>query len=447
MAANSLESPLEALASAPMRARQYLMVGLCCLINLIDGYDVVSLSYAAPVLTKEWHTKAQMLGLVFSAASLGLTLGAFLLAPLSDRFGRRPMMLAALVSITVSHALTSVAYSIQELIWLRFLMGLGLGLLVVSLNVMVSEYANDQRRTLLLALLHAGFTGGMMLGGVLSALVLEPFGWRAIFTAGTIINVVLLTLLLVFMWESPSFLLRAQPANALARVNRILGRLGHAPLAALPPKPVRERRGGQLAALLANEQRVTNLLYWFASLTYAVVGYFLLNWKPKVLVDAGLTPTEAGWIGASVGVAGILGHLSMGWLSRRGGSIGYTAAYFALIGVSLLVFGNAPNKAMLIAAAAMLQFFTVGAYTGLFLNAVELYPPEQRNLGISIMVGFGRLGAIVGPYLGGVLIGADLGRAQTMGVFAAISVIPVVALVMLGRGAARQARSPAAAAV
>ncbi|MEI9928092.1 MAG: MFS transporter [Sphingomonas sp.] len=436
---------LETIASSPMRLRQYVMVALCCLINLTEGYDVVSLSYAAPVLTKEWGTRPEMLGLVFSAASLGLTLGAFLLAPLSDKIGRRPMMFAALAAITVSHALTSVSYSVQELLALRFLMGLGLGLLVVSLNVMVSEYSNDARRSMLLAFLHAGFTGGMIVGGALSALVLVPFGWRAIFAAGAEINLVLLVLLFVFMWESPTFLLARQPARALERLNRILAHLGHAPLAELPPKPERERRGSQLAALLARGERVSNLLFWLASLTFNLVGYFLLNWKPKVLVSAGLTPTEASWIGAATATLGILGHLSMGWLSRKGGAIGFTAIYFLLLGVSLLGFGNAHSALMLIVTSGLLQFFTVGAYTGLFLAAVELYPPERRNIGIGFMVGFGRLGSIFGPYLGGVLLGGDMGRSATFAVFAVISAVPVIAMIVLGRSAARHARPAAVA--
>lgn len=442
MAAN----PLETLSTSPMRLRQYVMVALCCLINVIDGYDVVSLSYAAPVLLKEWGTAPAMLGTVFSAAAVGLAMGAFLLAPLSDRFGRRPMMLGALVAITISHAFSAVSHSIYELMALRFVMGLGLGLLVVSLNVMVSEYANDKHRSMLLSVLHSGFTVGMMLGGLLAALVLEPYGWRAIFVAGTLINILLLALLFLFMWESPAFLVLRQPASALRRINAILTRLGHPAVDRLPDKPATVRRGANVAAMLARGQRQMNLLFWTASLTYAVIGYFLLNWKPKVLVDAGLTPTEASWVGASVGVMGVLGHLAMGWLARGTDPRRLTAIFFAALGVSLVLFGNVQSAVPLIVMVGLLQFFTVGAYTGLFLTAVALYPPERRNLGIGFMVGFGRLGAIIGPFLGGVLLGADMGRSATFAVFAVISAIPVIAMFWLSRSVAHKPIAPAPAA-
>ena len=168
-------SPLEAIANGPMRFQQYAMVALCCLINVTEGYDIVSLAYAAPVIGREWGTPAELMGLVFSAAAIGVALGAFFLAPLADRFGRRAMMLAALIAITVSHAFSAVNHSVYALMGLRLLMGLGLGVLVVSLNIMVAEYSNNQRRNFMLGVLHSGFTVGMMLGGLMAALVLEPW--------------------------------------------------------------------------------------------------------------------------------------------------------------------------------------------------------------------------------------------------------------------------------
>ncbi len=440
-------TPLDTISNAPMRFRQYVMVALCCLINITDGYDVVSLAYAAPVLLREWGTPPEMLGLVFSAASLGLAIGAFFLAPLCDRVGRRPMMLAALIGISVAHGFSAIATSIWELMTLRFLIGLCLGLLVVSLNVMVSEYSNDRQRSTLLAVLHSGFTVGMMLGGLLAALVLEPYGWRAIFVAGAAINMLLLVLLLFFMWESPTFLVSRQPRGALARMNRILGKLGHAQIDELPQRPPEARRGAGIMALLAPSERRMNLLFWGASLSYAVIGYFLLNWKPKVLVDAGLTPTEASLVGATVGIMGVIGHLAIGVLARKWDSRTLTAVFFAMLGVCLVIFGNVSSPVPLIASVGMLQFFTVGAYTGLFLTAVTLYPPERRTIGIGFMVGFGRVGAIFGPFLGGVLLGTDLGRSATFAIFAMISAVPVIAMILLSRGMARRTETPATAAV
>jgi predicted MFS family arabinose efflux permease len=388
-----------------------------------------------------------MLGLVFSAASVGLALGAFFVAPLADRFGRRGLMLAALAAIAVSHALSVITDSIFVLMALRFLMGLGLGVLVVSLNVLVSEYSNNQRRNFLLSILHAGFTIGMMVGGLTAALLLEPFGWRAIFVFGTAMNIALLACLFFFLWESPAYLLAAQPKNALARINEILSKLGHQALAALPPRPERSRETSGLQSLLTKELRTVTLLMWLASLSYAVVGYFLLNWKPTVLVDAGLTPTQASWSGVIEGFLGVGGHIAMGALARNGGEGRMTAVFFGALGVCLVIFGNMGSDPIpLIAMAAAIKFFTVGAYTGVFLAAIALYAPRQRTTALGFVVGWGRVGAIIGPFLGGLVLGAEIGRPGAFGLFAAISIIPVVAMLALNRKAARSADAAAAAA-
>jgi MFS family permease len=433
-----------------MRLQQFVVIALCCLINLSEGYDVVSLAYAAPVLTKEWGTPAHILGLVFSASNLGLTLSAFFLAPFADKFGRRSMMLAALVAIMISHAFAAVTNSIYVLLGLRFLMGLGLGILVVSLNVIVSEYANDQRRNFMLSILHVGFTIGMMVGGAAAALVLEPLGWRAIFTVGAVMNAALIAILFVFLWESPSFLIAKQPKNALARLNKILGKLGHQELTELPPPP-EKKAGLGVASLLGQDIRSATLLMWVTSLSFAVVGYFLLSWKPTVLVHAGLTPTQASFGGVLEDILGIFGHLTIGLLARKGAEARWTAIYFAFAGVILVIFGNlhAPWQFMIL-TGAVLKFFTVGAYTGVLLVAISLYSAQARSLVLGFVVGWGRMGAIIGPVIGGLLLGSgtDEARSMTFAVFAAISAIPVLALLLLMRrnaGAAQPAPAPASA--
>src|SRR5262245_46274209 len=119
------ENPVRALiASSPMHIRQFILVVLCCLINKADGYDVLSLALAAPQLAKEWGVSPQRLGIAFSATSIGLVLGAMLVAPLADRLGRRTVVLAALVDITIVHWCSSVADSIGVMTFLRLAMGL-----------------------------------------------------------------------------------------------------------------------------------------------------------------------------------------------------------------------------------------------------------------------------------------------------------------------------------
>lgn len=437
-------SPLDVLAKMPMRTRQYVIIALCCLINITEGYDMMSAAYTAPLFSAEWGVPRTALGILFSMGSLGLASGAFAAAPIAERMGRRGVTFVALAGITVSHVFSAFANSMEMLTVLKFLMGVGLGMLVVSLNVLVSEYANDDRRNLMLSILHTGFSIGMTLSGAIAGFLLEPYGWRSVFVVGAGINVTLLALLAVFMWESPTYLVTAQPRNALPRLNKILTGLGHPPLDTLPPRPERQVKQNKAAALLSADVRRLSIIMWVASFVYAVVGYFLLNWKPTVLVEAGLTPTQASYAGVLQGIAGSCGHLVFGLFARRIGEERMTAAFFLIMGVVLVVFGAGhASPVVMIALACTLTFFTVGSYTGVFLTTIAYYPPHLRSFGVGFVVGFGRAGAVLGPLIGGMLLDADIGRAMAFVFFASMCIVPAIAMFMLGRKAAPATPAPA----
>lgn len=426
-------------APARMSAYQYAVVVLCCLINIADGFDVVSLAVAAPVLTDEWQVDPALLGAMFSAAAVGLAIGAFLIAPLADKIGRRPVMLGALGTLAAMLLLSGVAANIWQLFVLRFITGVGLGTLVVCLNTTVAEYASDKARNMALAIMHIGFTIGMMLGSGIAALALEMAGWRPIFLAAGALNVVTFVLSAFLLGESRAFLVQRQAPGDLGRLNRLHRKMGIEQLAEMPPRPRdAKRRGGVLRAMLAPEMRTQSILIWVASATYAIVGYFLMNWKPTILANAGLTPSLAAASGIITGACGALGHLAMGVWGRRVGEGRLTTIFFAAAAVTLVIFGlQPPIPVALLAVAGLTTFFIVGAYTGLFLVAVLMYPPGIQNAGVGFVVGFGRIGAIAGPMIGGLLLSAGFGRMDTYFIFSAIAVIPVVTMYYAYRIAAR----------
>lgn len=429
-------------APAGMSPYQYAVVVLCCLINIADGFDVVSLAVAAPVLTREWQVDPALLGMMFSAAAVGLVIGAFLVAPFADKIGRRPVMLSSLGTLAVALLASGVAANIWQLFVLRFITGIGLGTLVVCLNTTVAEHASEKSRNMALAILHIGFTIGMMLGSGIAAIALETAGWRLIFLSAGVLNIVTFVLSLFLLGESREFLVRRQAAGDLARLNRLHRRMNIAELPAMPPKPARSRdRGAALRTMLAPEMRTQTILVWIASATYAVVGYFLMNWKPTILANAGLSPTLAAASGIITGACGTMGHLAMGAWSRRVGEGRLTTLFFAAGAITLVIFGlQPPEPISLLAMAGLTTFFVVGAYTGLFLVSVVMYPPAIQNAGVGFIVGFGRIGAIVGPTIGGLLLSAGLNRMDTYFVFSAIAVIPVVTMYFACQAAARAAR-------
>jgi len=427
-----------------MTRYQYLVVALCCAANIADGFDVVSLSVAAPVLSKQWHIDPAVLGTLFSAVAVGLVIGAFLVAPFADKVGRRPVMLGALGSLAASLLLTSAATDIWHLLALRFVTGIGLGTLVVCLNTTAAEYSSVKFRNMAMATVHIGFTLGMMLGSGIAAAVLGTGGWRTIFLAAGLLNAVTFTLALFILGESRDFLVRRQGPKDLAALNRLHRRMTLPELASMPPRPAAaESSANAIRAMLAGPMRSPTILIWIASLTYALVGYFLLNWKPTVLANAGLSPSLAAASGIITGACGAVGHLAMGLLGRRVGEGRLTAFFFSMAAVTLILFGIMPAAPIpLLAMAGLTTFFVVGAYTGLFLVTAVMYPTAIQNTALGFVVGFGRIGAIIGPMIGGFLFSAGLTRMDTYIVFSIIAVIPAVTMSLVNRLAARAANKP-----
>jgi len=406
------------------------VIAVCCLCNAADGFDVASLSVAAPVLSREWNLDPAMLGLVFTSASIGLALGAFTIGPLTERIGRRPVMLTAIGSLTINLFLTAICNTVMVMAGLRFLTGLALGALVVCLNAHVAEYAGEKSRNMALAVLHVGFTIGLMAASTVAAIVLETLGWREVFMAASLLNAVTFVLCLVLIEESPAFLAGRRRTSDLARYNRAMRRLSQPEVAELPH--LEAGSGGKrlrFTSLLAPPYRTQTILLWVAALTYSIVGYFQMQWKPTIIANAGISPSIAAASGLVAGLFGAVGHLAMGGFGQRFGERRLTGIFFSLTVVALVLFAIQPPQLVpLMTTAGLISFFLVGAYTGLFLVAVITYPTELKTSGLGAMVGFTRVGSAIGPMLGGLLLSYGFSRMNVYFIFSAIAVVPAIAV-------------------
>ncbi|MEZ5709293.1 MAG: MFS transporter [Blastomonas sp.] len=427
-----------------MRPMQFIIVLVCCLTNIADGVDIAALAFSAPVLIKDWGLTPNVMGTLFGATAAGLAIGAFVVARLADKVGRRLVTLVAAGTVATAMLLTSQVTTIPQFAALRFVTGLCLGTLAVTLNVMVSEFSNAKWRNPMVAMLHTGFSIGTMIGGTMAALLLEPYGWRIMFMATGAMNVLTFVLILFIVPESPSYLIARGGAKALERLNKVMKWIAQ-PLVDTLPAPDNASKRARIATLFAAGRRNSTIYLLLSQFIFAVISYLVLNWKPTVLVNAGLTPSEAGLAGLASGIAGIIGHIVIGFLSREGREVLFTAIFFMLLCSSLLLFGLLPpGKWGLILAAGFTSFCNVGVFTGLLLIAIANYPPESRTTSVSLMVGVARLGAITGPVFGGLLLANGFDRAGLFLILAVLSLVPIIAMRFISRGDAAQADVPAA---
>lgn len=391
------------LDARPMRALQLRVVALCALVNILDGFDLLAISFAAPAISRAWQLGPQTLGIVFSSGLVGMALGSLVFGPAADRIGRRHMIVLATVVLGLSTLATSVAHSVGQLLALRCMTGLAIGALLPSLNTLVAEYTPDRRRNLAVSAMHLGYPVGGVAGGVLAAYLIPLHGWQSVFLVGGAITLLMAPVLLLALPESLPYLLRRGTPAARQAAARLADRL-QLNLTGLADAPAPAAADG-IRGLVRGSWLKPGLALWAAFFLGNLTLYFLLNWTPTVLTQAGLSTQQAIRAGVALNVGGGLGMLALGYLSARWSLHRMMAGYFVGGSVLIMALGQAPGSvAGMLGLAVMAGFFAVGGLIGLYALAARLYPAHVRASGVGLAISAGRLGAILGPYLGGVLI-------------------------------------------
>lgn len=420
---------------------QMTVVALCLVINTIDGLDILVIAFTAPSIAAEWGLGPEALGVVFSSGLAGMVLGSLFLAPMADRIGRRPMIMACLVLITIGMLATAATTTLAQLIAARLLTGLGVGAMLPSVNTQVAEYASTKRQSFAISILHVGFVIGGTLGGILAAYLVTEAGWRAVFVCAGLFSLATLPVAYWLLPESLDYLVARRPKNALARANGILARLGLGALDALPESPGAQHGAGTpppapggLATIVAPEYRFRSAMIWISFFMTMFTLYFVLSWTPQILVAAGLPVSHGIGGGVIMNVGGIIGSLVLGFVAGYRGLRQLVAAYMIVSVVCMVAFAFASaSLAVLMTLAFVVGFFLYGVMIGLWAVVPQLYPPAIRTTGTGWAIGIGRFGAIAGPYAAGMLMAAGWDREAYYSALSLPLLVAAAAVLNVGR--------------
>ncbi|MDZ7934672.1 MAG: MFS transporter [Emticicia sp.] len=401
----------------PMTALQYSTVFICFLMNMLDGMDVLVISYTAPAIAKAWDISPQALGTVFSAGLFGMTIGTLFLAPFADKIGRKATILISGAIMGVCIFLTSYSTSITELMLYRFVSGLGIGSMLASTASLASEYTPNKTRDFWVSFVISGYPIGAVVAGLVAAKVIPTEGWQQMFRIAGIASMFSVPLILFFLSESIDFYLRTQPKNALTKLNKILTKMNIQPLESLP---IIEKIKSKLPVdqLLKTDFRKPTLQLWAALFMAFAALYFLTSWIPKLAKDAGLSMELAIYAGTVFNIGAFFGIITQGYFSSKYGLKKTVGVIMVLTGVLMASFGLFVGSDVVLLILALLGFGIQGGFVGLYALSARLYPTEFRTTGVGWAMGAGRLGGIVGPIIGGLLIGAGLGIATNFLIFA-----------------------------
>lgn len=412
---------------------QITAVGICIVINFLDGFDVIAIAFAAPEIARDWALEPAALGVVFSSGLAGMVLGALFLSPLADRFGRRALILMCLVVISGGMLASAAADGVNYLVAMRLLTGLGVGGMLASLTTMVAEYSSDRRRKLAISVLQSGYPVGGIIAGLSSAYLFGEFGWRSIFVVGGLLSMAMIPLVYLRLPESLDFLVSQRAPNTLSRINAMLTRMKQPSVTELPPIDSKVVHKTSVAEIFSADFRGRTFAIWISYIMVMSAWYFVLNWTPKILVDTGLSRDAGISGGMLITVGAVLGGLAIGWLSSFIQVSRLSAGFMLLSVVAMVVFGRLEvNLTVMLVVAFLVGFFLAASMISLYAILPDLYPARVRNTGAGWALGIGRLGAVIGPYVAGVLIGAGWERPSYYFALALPLLVSAVAVLWLG---------------
>ncbi|MGH6617554.1 MFS transporter [Sphingomonas sp.] len=381
-------------SEGPPRDISIRVTVICFLIVMIDGYDSLMVGFIAPLIAKGWGLHAPDIGKLFAVCYVGAILGAVSMGPLADRLGRRPMLISALALAAVATALCATATSFEMLMLYRFISGIALGGALPAVSSLTAEHARPGKRSGTVTLMYIGFPTGAVVGGAITAGLLH-LGWQNI-----------------FLWAAFACAFALGIALLLPETYRPRDTQAH--------RPVLQRLTSTFTEQFADGRLWPALTLWLGLFCLMLLVYFLVSWSPSILVASGATPGVAALAGVALNLGGIIGALCLAPAINRFGPYRPVAA---LIGMGTFAVAALGLNLHSTAATMTLLFLAGVAVMGGQLNfpamTVELYPQHVRGAGSGWTVGMGRLGSIVGPLLGGVLIGAGL-SSSALFLFAAI---------------------------
>jgi AAHS family 4-hydroxybenzoate transporter-like MFS transporter len=415
----------------PLQKRVFV---LCLLTLIIDGFDVQAMGFLIPALSADWNVEPAQFRTVLPAANFGVLIGSLVFSPLADKVGRRPVLVWATLWFAVLTLAAAFATNVTQLFWLRFVGGIGMGCIIPNATALIGEYSPAGRRVTLMMTITVGFTAGGAVAGFVARALIPAFGWQSVFLVGGTIPLAIAIAMYVGLPESLQFL---AVRRRLPDVARWLKQLDPTLKVDGSTEYItnEESKGGVpfLHLFRDNRTQVTVLL-WVINFMNLLNLYSVTSWLPTVVNGMGYSANTAVLVGTVVWVGGTIGTFGLAWAISRWGFTRTLMLNYAVATLAIAMIGQ-PGVAL--AVLTLIVFVTgwciVGGQPGMNAFAATFYPTYLRSTGVGWALGVGRVGAIVGPYIGGVMIGAKWTSQQLFWAAAVPAFISAVTLLMLTR--------------
>ena len=393
----------ELVADAKLGRQHVAILLLGAMMLFIDGFDMSTTGVAAPSLLRAFHGEKSAMGIIFGANYAGILVGCWLFGYVGDRWGRKAGSIWSCLVYAVPSILIALATSLDQILYLRFLVGIGLGGVMPTTLALLAESAPKRYRASFAMTALFGFPAGGAVVGLVGAHLIPSFGWPVVFYIAGIGGLVLSVLLIFALPESLSFLALHKPnaPELLCRAQRLAPRRQFAADTRFVVPREEKPKGLMVGELLKGQQRLATLLLWLAYFVEGFTYITLANWMAVVLQDQGLSQFTALSTVSYANAAGIFVSLCLMRPLDKIGPLASVASAFVAIGAIFVLGTPGIPQLAIIAAAITAHGFCSGTHTSLNGTVALFYPTRIRSNGIGWASAMGRVSSVIGPIVAG----------------------------------------------
>jgi MFS transporter, AAHS family, 4-hydroxybenzoate transporter len=401
---------------------------------LVDGYDTQAITYALSSMASEWKVRPQDFAPALTIGLAGLMIGGMVMGQLGDKYGRRPLVILSTVVFGVCTFAIASARSLDDLFWIRFVAGIGLGGLFPNVTTIVADYAPEARRRTAVMVVIGSLAAGAFLGGLLAKTVIPLFGWRAVFEIGGAFSLLTALICFALLPESPTFLaardgrdprigpllLRIAPRLSIGRETRFVSHLG-------------QEKQASFSRLFAAGRAPVTILLWVAMIAQLIVVYIFSLWLPTLVKENG-NPVDVSLLASSLfSLGGLAGSFLLGPISERiGPHITLAASYALVAAISTVLSGSGTNVPLLYAASFAVGIVAFGTWSALSALVTKFYPTEIRATGGGYAQGLGRIGSMLSPIIVGWALAAGWKADQVLLLPVVPACLAAICVVLIG---------------
>ncbi len=404
--------------------RQIIIILIGFILNFVDGVDVVAISVAAPAITQSWGINSVQMGYILSAALVGMTLGALILAPLGDVYGRRRIVLVATFITGLSMIATGfVDRSLPAIIIFRAISGIGIGAIFATAATFGSEFTPEKYKNMAVTMIISGYPFGAMIVGPIAALIIPSQGWEMLFIYAGFATLLICVLAYTLLPESVQYLENSDLNHdeKLIAINKVLKHINHDPIDRLEPRVSNlGKEKVRVGKLLTPDLKMETLKLWAIFFMGFLTIYFLLTWVPLMFVNSGYSMTEGIFALTLNNLGAMVGTFTIGLLGTKYKLSIPIGVYFFTTAVFMIyvMFARPSDLTILYVLIFIIGTFVNGAFSAMYAAAARLYQSVVRSTGIGWCAGLGRTGAILAPVIAGYLIALNVGMYALFAVFA-----------------------------